>query len=112
MASLIARFFIWLTLGWVIYEIILESNKLFALSVNPYWGIIAPLIIFICQEYEIRKEVIGKKSNAADEPIVLENRYFSIIIWLLVLCLLLGVVTMVWLGLIYKQAVQGLDLYD
>jgi hypothetical protein len=113
MVSSIARFFLYLTLGWVLYEIILESNKLFALSLNPYLGIVPALLIYIIQEYGIRKWKTRGKIITVDEPIESKKRdIFSMIIWSLVLCILLSVVILIWLGLIYKQTVKGLDVYD
>jgi hypothetical protein len=39
MTSLIARILIYLVLGWIIYDITVECNKVFSLSLNPYLGI-------------------------------------------------------------------------
>jgi len=113
MTSFIARIFIYVTLGWIIYYITLEFNKVFSLSLNPYLGIIPVPFIFILQEYYIRKWAIREKSVSSDGPVQSKKReIFSIILWSVAVCFLFGVVIIVWLGIIYKQGSQGLDLYN
>jgi hypothetical protein len=112
MTSFIARILIYLVLGWIIYEITVECNKVFSLSLNPYLGIIPVPFIFILQEYHIRKWPIREKSVSSDRPVEPKKRdLFSIILWSLAVCFLLGIVLIVFLGIIYKQGSQGLDLY-
>ena len=113
MTSFIARILIYLVLGCIIYDITVECNKVFSLSLNPYLGIIPVPFIFILQEYHIRKWTIRGKSVSSDGAVEPKKRdIFSIILWSLAVCFLLGVVIIVWLGIIYKQGSQGLDLYN
>ena len=113
MASFIARILIYLVLGWIIYDITVECNKVFSLSLNPYLGILPVPFIFILQEYHIRKWAIRGKSVSSDGPVESKKRdIFSIILWSLAVCLLLGLVLIVFLGIIYKQGSQGLNLYN
>ena len=107
MGSFIARILLCLILGWIMYETISKFSKLFALSLNPYLGIAPGALLFILQEYAIRKWMIRDESVSANKSIGPKgHRIFSVLTWSLVICLLLSIM-IVWLGVIYKQIVGG-----
>ena len=55
MGSFVARAVVYLIFGFFIYEIINEFNKLFGLSLNPYFAIVPAVLVYVVQEFVIKK---------------------------------------------------------
>jgi len=111
MGPFIARILLWIIWGWVTYETIAEFNKLFTLSLNPYLGIPPVAFMGIFQEYILRKRTMKKQSVPAINAIEPKShKMASVMSGLLVIglliCLLLGM-ALLWLGVIYKQILEG-----
>lgn len=108
MGPLIARIFLWLMSGVILYDSIRELNKLFALSLSPYLAGMLLIPIFVFYEYMMRKGSIEQQALSAGRPVEgKSHKVFTVISWALVIsvviCLLL-VVIMLWAGVIYKMA--------
>ena len=105
MASLVARAILCLIFGFLIYETINEFNKLSGLSLNPYFAIVPPVLIFVFQELAIKKLRGTEKAlpieKAAGTTI---DKVFYFIAWILVAIFFLAVLA-VWAGVIYKQII-------
>ena len=108
MGPFIARLLLWFIFGWVIYETIHKFNKLFNLSLNPYLGIIPTIIIFVFQEYSLRKWSMKEDLISPDGTVEQKNRkFYSVITWLLIICFMLFII-IVWLGAIFRQITEGI----
>lgn len=107
MASLVARVILCIIFGFFIYETINEFNKLFALSLNPYFAIVPTVLVYVAQEWVIRK----LNASARADPICKHvqprfDKVFYVIAWILVAILFL-VVFAVWAGVIYKGIIKN-----
>lgn len=63
MAPFIARAFLWLIFSIILIDVIKESNKLFDLSVNPYFAIVLAVFNFLFGEYIFRKWKFNQKDQ-------------------------------------------------
>jgi hypothetical protein len=112
MGAFIARILMWVIFGWFIHETIDKFNKHLAISLNPYVGVVIVGLVFVFQEYAIRKWTIQEGSPAGNHSVDRKNRkLFLVIAWSLVIGLLLFVI-MIWFGVLYKQIAGGLNLYQ
>jgi hypothetical protein len=105
MASFVARAILYLIFGFFIYETINEFNKLFGLSLNPYFAIGPAGLIYVFQEFVIKKWRANEEAAPIDklkEPKIAKVFYF--IAWILVASFFLGILV-VWAGVIYKQII-------
>jgi len=62
MGTFIVRAIIWLIFGFFIYETINEFNKLFGLSLNPYFGIIPIALVYVFQEFLLKKWKVNEQA--------------------------------------------------
>ena len=105
MASFVARAILCLIFGFFIYETINEFNKLFGLSLNPYLAIVPAGLVYVFQEFVIKKWRANEEAEPIDklkEPKIAKVFYF--IAWILVASFFLGILV-VWAGVIYKQII-------
>ena len=103
MAPFIARAILWLIFGYFLYATIKEFNRLFDLSINPYFAIIPAVLVYGFQEVMLRKGKAKEKvvsTDAAKESKL--GKVFYAIAWILIASLFLCIV-IVWAGVIYKQ---------
>ena len=101
MASFIARAILWFIVGFILFDIIKEFNRIFNQSLNPYYAIIPAVLNYIFQEYLIKKGEDHKEAPA--------KRIDKILIflgWIIVgsFCLC---VFIVWALVIYKASITG-----
>jgi hypothetical protein len=107
MAPFIARAILWLIFGFILFYSIKEFNKLFSLSINPYYAIIPAVLNFFYGEYIFKKwkfiqETQSKKSTESRiEKIVLFMG--CIIVGSVILCVLI-----VWALGIYKNIKENI----
>lgn len=108
MASLVARALLCLIFGFFIYETINEFNKLFGLSLNPYFAIVPAVLVYVVQEFVIKKLRANEKAVPINKPMEQKiDKVFYFIAWILVAIFFL-VILVVWAGLIYKQMIENL----
>ena len=107
MASFVAKVALCLIFGFFIYETINELNKLFRLSLNPYFAIIPAALVYVFQEFVIKKWKSNVKEFPVETPTEARvNKIIFFVTWLLVAGFFLGILV-VWAGAIYKQIIKG-----
>ena len=108
MAPFVARAILCLIFGFFIYEIINEFNKLFGLSLNPYFAIVPAGLVYVVQEFVIKKLKANEKALSISKPMKPKfDKVFYFIAWIL-LAIFFLVILVVWAGLIYKLSSQNL----
>lgn len=109
MGRLIARAILWLVFGFFITDIINEF-KLFD-TPAPLWAVMGPVMLFFAlQEAFLKRLEIKRKSSSGAEFIETRTfKIFYILIWIFVICLLLGI-PIVWWGVIKKTITGGSSL--
>lgn len=108
MGSFVARLILWLIFGFLIYESINEVNKLFGLSLNPYFSIIPTVLVCVFQEFMIKKWTVNEKAVPSIKSIESKiDKVFYVIVWIIVGSLFL-VILIVWAGVIYKEIIKGM----
>ena len=103
MGQFIARAFLWFILAIFLFYTTKEFNRLFTLSINPYFVVIPAVFLYGCQEYMMKKWKAKKEvdpTNAAIESKF--EKVFYVIAGFLAVCLFLGIL-IVWAGVIYKE---------
>ena len=109
MAPFIARAILCLIFGFFIYETINKFNKLFGLSLNPYIAIVPTVLVYVVQEFVIKKLRAHDKAVPINKPIApIIDKAFYIIGWILVASFFLGILA-VWAGAIYIQIIKGMS---
>ena len=103
MAPFIARAILCFIFGYFLFYTTREFNKLFALSINPYFAIIPAVLVYGLQEFMLKKwktreDVVS--TNAAIESKF--SKVFFVLAWILIVSLFLCIV-IVWAGVIYKE---------
>jgi Na+/H+ antiporter NhaD/arsenite permease-like protein len=107
MAALVARVALYLVFGFFIYETINELNKLFKLSLNPYFAIIPAAVIYVFQEFVIKKWKSNVDEFQVEKPGEAGiDKILFFVTWLLVAALFIGMFA-IWAGVIYKQVIKG-----
>ena len=105
MASLVARAALCLIFGFFVYETIDEFNKLFGLSLNPYFAIVPAVLVFVFQEFVIKKVRANEKAIPVKRPTGSKiDKLFYFLAWILVGIFFLAIL-FVWAGVIYKQII-------
>jgi hypothetical protein len=108
MASFVARAILCLIFGFFIYETIDEFNKIFGLSLNPYFAIVPAVLVYASQEFVIKRWKSNEKAVAINKPVEPRiDKVFYVIAWLL-LAIFLFVTFAVWAGVIYKAIIEKL----
>ena len=108
MASLVARAVLCLIFGFFIYETINEFNKLFGLSLNPYFAIVPAVLVYVVQEFVIKKLRANEKAVPINKPMEPKiDKVFYFIAWILVAIFFLAILV-VWAGMIYKQIITNI----
>ena len=109
MAPFAARAIIGLIFGFLIYEMINGSNKLFGLSLTPYlaFAIVPAVVVYIFQEFVIEKFRAYEKAIAITK--LMENRIDKVIYLLawVFLSILVIFSFVIWAGTIYKLSIQA-----
>jgi len=102
MGSFFARAILCLIFGFFIYEIINEFNKLFGLSLNPYFAIVPAVLVCVFHEFAIKKLKANEKALSINKPMKPKfDKVFYFIAWIL-LAIFFLVILVIWAGLIYK----------
>ena len=108
MAPFIARAILWFIFGFFLFYTTKEFNRLFALSINPYFAIIPAVLVYGFQEFMMKKWKANKEvvsTNAAVESKF--GMVFYVSAWILIISLFL-VILIVWAGVIYKKITEGM----
>ena len=101
MVSFIARAILWFIVAFILFDTIKEFNKLFNLSLNPYFAIVPAVLNYLLQEYLIKRGRVNQEAsiNKIDNILCFVG---SIIVGSLFLCVLI-----VWALVIYKASIKG-----
>ena len=106
MAPFIARAILWFIFAFFLFYTTKEFNRLFALSINPYFAIIPAVLVYGFQEFMMKKWKANEEvasTNAAIESKF--DKVFFVIAWIFVVSLFL-VIIIVWAGVIYKKITE------
>ena len=105
MGSFVARAIVCLIFGFFIYEIINEFSKLFGLSLNPYFAIVPAGLVYVVQEFVIKKLKANEKALSINKPMKPKFDKVFYFIALILIALFVLVILAVWAGLICKQMI-------
>ena len=107
MVPFIARTILWFIFAFILFDTINELNRLFALSLNPYWTIIPAVIVYGFQEFMIKKWKADEGGAPTGKTKVSTIRkILYVIIWITIVSIFLGII-IVWAGVIYKAIIRG-----
>ena len=101
MVSFIARAILWFIVAFILFDTIKEFNKLFNLSLNPYFAIVPAVLNYLLQEYMIKRDIVNQEAS--------NNRIDKILCfvgWIIVGSLFLCVL-IVWVLVICKASIKG-----
>ena len=102
----VARGLLYLIFGFFIYETINEYNKLFSLSLNPYFAIVPASLLYAFQEFAINRGGANEGAEPTVKPLAPKlDKVLCFIAWVLVGSLVLGIL-LVWAGVIYKEIIK------
>ena len=105
MASFVARAILCLIFGFFIYETINEFNRLSGLSLNPYFAIVPTVLVYVVQEFVIKKLRANEKAVPIKKPVGPKvDKVYYFIAWILVAIFFLAIFV-VWAGVICKQII-------
>ena len=108
MASLVARALLCLIFGFFIYETINQFNKLFGLFLNPHFAIVPAVLVFVIQEFLIKRLRVNEKAVPIHKPTQPRtDKLFYFIAWIL-LAIFFLVILVVWAGVIYKEIITNI----
>ena len=101
MVSFIARAILWFIVAFILFDTIKEFNKLFNLSLNPYFAIVPAVLNYLLQEYLIKRGRVNQEAsiNKIDNILCFVG---GVIVGSLCLCVLI-----VWALVIYKASIKG-----
>ena len=101
MASFMARAILWFIVGFILFDIIREFNRLFHRSLNPYYAIIPAVLNYLFQEY-----LFKKWKTHQEAPATRVDKILIFMGWIIVgsFCLC---VFIVWALVIYKASIKG-----
>jgi len=109
MAPFAARAILCLIFGFLIYETINEFNKVFGLSLTPYFAfaIVPAVVVYIFQEFFIKKLRAYEKAIATTK--LMEKRIDKVIYILAWVFLSIIVIFsfVIWAGTIFKLSIQA-----
>lgn len=106
MASFIARAVLCLIFGFFIYETINEFNKLSGRFLNPHFAIVPAVLVFLFQEWIIKKrKPDGKTGLFREPPRPSIDKIFYLLAWIFMAGFFASIV-LVWAGAVYKQTVR------
>ena len=103
MSPFIARAILWFIFGFFLFYTTKEFNRLFALSINPYFAIIPAVLIYGFQEFMLKKW--KSKEEVVSTNAAVESKFgmvFYVIAWILIISFFLCIL-IVWAGVIYKE---------
>ena len=107
MTPYIARAILSIIFAFILFDTVREFNRLFALSLNPYWAIIPAVVVYGFQELMIKKwkaEVGAVPTGKTKVSIIRKILY--VVIWITIVSIFLGII-IVWAGVIYKAIIRG-----
>jgi hypothetical protein len=107
MAAFIARVILWFIFAFILFDTFSEFNRLFGLSLNPYWAIVPAALIYGFQEFMIKKWAANERAVPTVKPTnsIIRN-IFSVIVCIIVVLIFLGIL-IVWAGVIYKAIIKA-----
>jgi hypothetical protein len=109
--TIVAKALLCSAFAFFIYEIINQFNKLFSLSLNPYFAIVPAILLYVFQEFVLKKLRPNEKVLSTDQPIKPKfDKVFYVIAWVLVASLIIFVFVL-WVGLVYKQTTHEYSSY-
>ncbi|MGD8985567.1 MAG: hypothetical protein PVI53_16190 [Desulfobacteraceae bacterium] len=105
--TFVARAILCLIFGFFIYETINEFNKLFGLSLNPYFAIVLAVLVYVVQEFVIKKLRGNEKAVPNKKPMERKmDMVFYFIAWIF-LAIFFLLIFVVWAGVIYKGIIKN-----
>ena len=108
MAPLVGRAVLCLIFGFCIYETINEFNKLFGLSLNPYFAVVPAVLVYVFQEFVIKKLRAYEKASPITKPMEKRiDKVFYLLSWVLLACFFVFILV-IWAGAIYKQMIMNM----
>ena len=105
MASFIARVILWVCFAFIFVETVREMNTLFNLSFNPSWALIPAILIYLFQEFMIKKWRVREESATQKLTETTAEKILYIMAWFIVGILFLCIL-IVWALAIYNQIVK------
>jgi hypothetical protein len=114
MIVFIARVILWFIFAFILFDTFNEFNRLFALSLTPYWAIVPDALVYGFKEFMNKKWAANEKKWAANEsaaPTVkptnsIISKIFYVIVCIIVVFIFLGIL-IVWAGVIYKAIIKA-----
>jgi len=101
MVSFVARAILWFIFAFILFDSIKEFNKLFNLSLNPYFAFVPAVLNYLFQEYIIKKWKINQETHTK-----IMDKILFFVGWIFIgsVCLC---VLVVWALVIYKASIKG-----
>jgi hypothetical protein len=107
MAPYIARAILSIIFAFILFDTIREFNRLFALSINPYWTIIPAVFVYGFQEFMIKKwKAEESVVPTGKTKVSIIRKILSVSVWITVVSIFFGII-IVWSGVIYKAIIRG-----
>ncbi len=107
MAAFIARVILWFIFAFILFDTFNEFNRLFALSLNPYWAIVPAALVYGFQEFTIKKWAANESAVPTAKPTEsIIRKIFYVIVCIIVVFIFLGIL-IVWAGVIYKAIIKA-----
>ena len=107
MARYIARAILWFIFAFILFDTIKEFNRLFDLSLNPYLAIIPAVLIYVFQEFMLKRWKTYENAVITGKSIKsIIIKIFYVVVWIMVVSLFLGIL-IVWAAVIYKNIITG-----
>ena len=107
MVRYIARAILWFIFAFILFDTIKEFNRLFGLSLNPYSAIVPAVLIYVFQEFMLKRWKTHEKAAITGNSIQsITIKIFYVMVWIMVASLFLGII-IVWAAVIYKNIITG-----
>ncbi len=107
MAAYIARAILWFIFAFILFDTIKEFNRLFALSLNPYLAIVPAVLIYVFQEFMLKRWKTYENAVLTGRSVKsIIIKIFYVIVWIMVVGIFLGIL-IVWAAVIYKNIITG-----
>lgn len=107
MAAFIARVILWFIFAFILFDTFNEINRLFTLSLNPYFAFVPAALIYGFQEFMIKKWAANESAVPTVKPTEsIIRKIFYVIVCIIVVFIFLGIL-IVWAGVIYKAIIKA-----
>jgi hypothetical protein len=110
--TIVAKALLCSVFAFFIYEIINQFNKLFNLALNPYFAIAPAILLYVFQEFALKKLRAHERVVSTNQHIKPKfDKVFYVIAWILVASAIIFVFVL-WAGLVYKQTTNEYSDYS